>query len=90
MAINNKTIETAVTHEVYALVVKRDGVQKFLGKNWGTGQHADCTVKLDNARRFYSREAALQCFEEEDVAKRGAELIGVATIQIHKTLLSIK
>lgn len=77
MAENNRTMETASFETQYALVVKRDGVNKFVAKRYGW----DFTVKLAKARKFNSPSEALKCYERENIARRGVEFVGVATIQ---------
>lgn len=63
MAINNKTIETNKEAGFFVIIVKRDGVNKYIDKNWYASRgQINCTVVITKAKRFSSERVAIEFY----------------------------
>ena len=73
MAINNKTIETEKNTSFHVILVKRDGVKKFVSKSFTSC--FPCTVLLDKAKRFKSKTEAQTFIDVSLVNRNDMEVI---------------
>ncbi|MDD4779162.1 MAG: hypothetical protein PHT02_00970 [Tissierellia bacterium] len=82
MAIDNKTIETEKKSSFNVILVKRDGVNKFVSKEFYSC--FPCTVLLNKAKRFYS-EKSMQEFIDEQLNIRN-DIKFIKTVKVLNTL----
>mgnify|MGYP001336639044 CR=1 FL=1 len=86
MAIDNKTIETNKEAKFFVLIVKRDGVEKFIDKKWYTKGHINCTVIISKAKRFSSKELASKFYEILDNRYSDMSFIAVVPLKIEYSI----
>lgn len=82
MAVNNKTLEINGKSLQYVLIVKKDGVNKYIAKNFYSCRMVNCTVLIKKAKRFISRESALNLFNDMKLIDESLKLVKVATIEL--------
>jgi len=64
MAVDNRTLETKKEAKFFIIIVKRDGVKKFIDKNYFSCKHINCTVIITKAKRFNSRQVAMDFYND--------------------------
>ncbi|HBF77165.1 MULTISPECIES: hypothetical protein [Clostridium] len=82
MAKDNKTIETEKTSIFYIILVKRDGVKKFISKDYLSC--FPCTVLLNKAKRFYTEQKAQNFIDNKLTSCNDIEVI--KPIKVESTL----
>ncbi|MGH4125622.1 MAG: hypothetical protein ACREV6_22145 [Clostridium sp.] len=87
MAIDNKTIETKKQAKFFLLVVKRDGVKKYIDKKYYSLKHIDCTVIITKAKRFSTEIAALNFYKEVlDNTDSDVEFVAIVPLKIEYSI----
>lgn len=62
---NNKTIRTDCCKDLVAIVVKRNGVWKYVAREFYKKFAFQYTVRIDHAKHFASKEGALDFAESQ-------------------------
>lgn len=83
MAINNKILELNANKEFYVPVVQRNGVNKYIDKNYYSCKSVNCTIKINKAKRFISGEAALKFYNDMKSIDKSLKLVAIATLKIN-------
>jgi hypothetical protein len=86
MAINNATMEVYKIEESIVLVVERNGIKKFISKNWFSKKHINCTVLIDKAKRFNSEGEALKFYDEIKDIDRELSLVNPIKLKIQYSI----
>lgn len=82
MAINNKTLEVSKSTRFYTILVERDGVKKYIAKNWHTKGFINCTVIINKSKRFHSFKEAEKFKELLSEWVTDIKILGVVAIDV--------
>lgn len=57
---DNKTLRTRHESRQFVIMIMRDGVRKYLSRDWSKSKKLNCTVLLNRAKRFQSEKQAFK------------------------------